>query len=114
MKLGEVTTVRFGLACNAVGLALVAVDAGWAPLTLALALLIVGQGLVAPRCPRSSPAAHPRADEGRRWACSKAAGGLARSVGPALGGFLFGRAVSSPYLVGAGLVVVAIFFVTDR
>jgi hypothetical protein len=48
VKLGEVRTLRLGLACNAIGLSLVAVDAGWAPLTLALALLIVGQGLVAP------------------------------------------------------------------
>jgi MFS family permease len=114
VKLGEVQTVRFGLVCNAVGLALVAVDAGWAPLTLALALLIVGQGLVAPTLSALVAARSPHARRGQTLGVQQAAGGLARSVGPALGGFLFGRAVSSPYLVGAGLVVIAIFFVTDR
>src|SRR5262245_18466554 len=44
-RLGETTTVRAGLACNAVGLALVAIDDGWATLTAALVLLVVGQGL---------------------------------------------------------------------
>src|SRR5438874_8431219 len=86
VKLGEVRTVRFGLACNALGLSLVAVDAGWAPLTLALALLIVGQGLVAPTL---SALVGGRASDDRRGqvlGIQQSAGGLARSVGPALGG----------------------------
>ena len=114
VKLGELRTVRFGLACNAVGLSLVAVDAGWAPLTLALALLIVGQGLVAPTL---SALVAGRASDDRRGevlGIQQSAGGLARSVGPALGGYLFGQSISAPYLVGAALVTVAIVLVTDR
>jgi predicted MFS family arabinose efflux permease len=114
VKLGELRTVRFGLACNVVGLSLVAVDAGWAPLTLALALLIVGQGLVAPTL---SALVAGRASEDRRGevlGVQQSAGGLARSVGPALGGYLFGRSISAPYLVGAALVAIAIVLVTDR
>jgi MFS family permease len=114
VRLGELRTVRFGLACNAVGLALVAVDAGWAPLTLALALLIIGQGLAAPTL---SSLVAARADGHRRGAAlglQQSAGGLARSVGPALAGYLFGRSVPAPYVVGAALVTVAILLVTDR
>src|SRR3954467_11901122 len=40
----EVRCVRGGLLCNAIGLTLVAADAGWLVLTIALALLIAGQG----------------------------------------------------------------------
>jgi len=114
VKLGELKTVRLGLACNAIGLSLVAVDAGWAPLTLALSLLIVGQGLVAPTLSALVAARSPSHRRGQTLGVQQAAGGLARSVGPALGGFLFGRSVSSPYLVGAALVVIAIVLVTDR
>ena len=114
VKLGELRTVRFGLACNAVGLSLVAVDAGWAPLTLALALLIIGQGLVAPTL---SALVAGRASDDRRGevlGIQQSAGGLARSVGPALGGYLFGQSIPAPYLVGAALVAVAMVLVTDR
>jgi len=114
VRLGELKTVRLGLACNAIGLSLVAVDAGWAPLTLALSLLIVGQGLVAPTLSALVAARSASDRRGQTLGVQQAAGGLARSVGPALGGFLFGRSVSSPYLVGAALVVIAIVLVTDR
>ena len=114
VRLGEVRTVQFGLVCNAVGLALVAVDAGWAPLVLALALLIVGQGLVAPTL-SALVAAHSSAHRtGATLGVQQAAGGLARSVGPAVAGYLFGRSIPAPYLFGAALVVVAILLVTDR
>jgi multidrug resistance protein len=114
VKLGELRTVRFGLACNAVGLALVAVDAGWAPLTLALALLIVGQGLVAPTLSALVAGRASIDRRGEALGVQQSAGGLARSVGPALGGYLFGQSISAPYLVGAALVTVAIVLVTDR
>ena len=114
VRLGELRTARLGLACNAIGLSLVAVDAGWAPLTLALALLIVGQGLVSPTL---SALVAGRASEDRRGevlGIQQSAGGLARSVGPALAGYLFGQSISAPYLVGAALVTIAIVLITDR
>jgi predicted MFS family arabinose efflux permease len=114
VKLGEMRTVRFGLACNAIGLAVVAVDAGWASLTLALTLLILGHGLVAPTLSSMVAAVSPHQRTGQTLGVQQAAGGLARSVGPALGGFLFGQAVSAPYVVGAMLVTIAILLVTDR
>jgi multidrug resistance protein len=112
-RLGELRTVRLGLACNAIGLSLVAVDAGWAPLTLALALLIVGQGLVSPTL-SALVAGHASDDRrGEALGIQQSAGGIARSVGPALAGYLFGQSISAPYLVGAAMVAIAIV-ITDR
>jgi DHA1 family tetracycline resistance protein-like MFS transporter len=114
VRFGEMRTVQLGLVCNALGLLLTAVDAGWLPLTIALGLLIVGQGVVAPTL-ASMVGARSGADRrGATLGIQQAAGGLARSLGPALGGYLFGRAISAPYLVGAGLVAVAVLLVTDR
>jgi hypothetical protein len=44
----------------------------------------------------------------------QSAGGLARTIGPALAGYLFGRSIPAPYLVGAVLVTLAMLLVTDR
>jgi multidrug resistance protein len=107
-RLGETTTVRAGLACTAVGLALVAVDDGWATLTLALVLLVVGQGLASPTLSAlvAGRSAHER--RGLTLGFQQSASALARSVGPAVAGVLFGRSVPAPYLAGAVLVVVAL------
>jgi predicted MFS family arabinose efflux permease len=113
-RLGEVRSVRFGLACNAIGLALVAVDAGWATLTLALALLIIGQGVVAPTLSSLVAASAHDRQRGAVLGIQQSAGGLARSVGPAVAGYLFGQSVAAPYVVGAALVVLALLLVTDR
>jgi multidrug resistance protein len=107
-RLGETTTVRAGLACNAVGLALVAIDDGWATLGLALVLLVVGQGLAAPTLSALVAGRSPDDRRGLTLGFQQSAGGLARSVGPALAGVLFGRSISAPYLAGAALVVVAL------
>jgi len=110
-RLGELRTVRTGLACNAVGLALVAADAGWATLTPALLLLVVGQGLVTPTLSSLVAGRIGHERRGSALGVQQSAGGLARSVGPALGGFLFGWSVPAPYLVGAVLVVGALLLV---
>jgi len=114
VRLGETRTIRTGLACNAAGLLLLAVDAGWPTVTAALALLIVGQGIVAPTLSSQISAASHSERRGQALGVQQSAGGLARSVGPALAGYLFGRSVSSPYLVGAALVGLALLLVTDR
>ena len=114
VKLGEVRTVRVGLACNGVGLALLAVDAGWVPVAAALALLVVGQGLVAPTLSSLISARARSHQRGQALGVQQSAGGLARSIGPAMAGYLFGRSVPAPYLVGAVLVGAALLLVTDR
>src|SRR3954454_4799782 len=113
-RFGEVRSVRGGLLCNAIGLTLVAVDAGWLVLTVALALLIVGQGVVGPTLSSQIPARSPQRLRGELLGIQKSSCGLARTIGPALGGYLFGRSIPAPYLVGAALVTVAMLLVTDR
>jgi DHA1 family tetracycline resistance protein-like MFS transporter len=107
-RLGETTTVRAGLTCNAVGLALVAVDDGWTTLTIALVLLVVGQGLASPTLSALVTGRSAKDRRGLTLGFQQSAGGLARSVGPALAGVLFGRSIPAPYLAGAALVVVAL------
>jgi multidrug resistance protein len=107
-RLGETTTVRAGLACTAVGLALVAIDDGWTTLGLALVLLVVGQGLASPTLSALVAGRSAQDRRGMTLGLQQSAGGLARSVGPVLAGVLFGRSVPAPYLAGAALVVVAL------
>jgi MFS family permease len=83
-------------------------------LTIALALLIAGQGVVAPTLSSQIAARSPERRRGEVLGIQQSAGGLARTVGPALGGYLFGRSIPAPYLVGAVLVTVAMLLVTDR
>jgi MFS family permease len=96
------------LACNAIGLALVAVDNGWATLAPALVLLVVGQGLASPTLSALVAGRSGAESRGVTLGFQQSAGGLARSVGPALAGVLFGWTVPAPYVVGAALVVLAL------
>jgi DHA1 family tetracycline resistance protein-like MFS transporter len=107
--LGELATLRAGLAADATGLVLLAFERGWAVVVPALIALTVGQGLVQTTM---TSAIAGRADPGRRGevlGAQQSAGGLARVIGPIAGGFLFERAgIGSPYLVGAVLMVIAV------
>ena len=107
-RLGELQTLRFGFACNAMGLLLLAPgDGGWPLLIAALLLLVVGQGLVTPTL-TAAVAGRARATErGAALGIQQAAGGLARVAGPSLAGVLFDARVAAPYLVGAALVIAA-------
>jgi multidrug resistance protein len=109
--LGERAVLRLGLVANACGLALLALDVGWPALVSALALLVVGQGLLTPTL--SAAVAGRAGDERGRWlGWQQSAGGLARVLGPVSAGVLFEQVgVGSPYLVGAVLVLVALALV---
>jgi multidrug resistance protein len=113
--LGETKTIRIGLAANALGLVLVALDSGWVTLAPGLLFLVMGQGLLAPTL-ASAVAGRARRDRrGATLGFQQSAGGLARVVGPLLGGALFQHVgIASPYVVGAGLAVVALLFVPSR
>jgi MFS transporter, DHA1 family, tetracycline resistance protein len=108
-KLGELGTLRAGLVVDAAGLALLSFARTWPAVVVALLALTVGQGLVTTMM---SSALAGRADPRRRGevlGAQQSAGGLARVVGPLAGGFLFDRAgIGSPYVVGAGLMLVAL------
>jgi multidrug resistance protein len=109
-RLGEVATLRAGLLVDAVGLLVLAFARSWVAAAPALLALTVGQGLV--QTTMSSVLAG-RADPARRGevlGAQQSAGGLARVLGPLMGGFLFQQiGPGAPYVVGAvvmGAVVV--------
>jgi multidrug resistance protein len=111
-KLGEMTTIRTGLACNTVGLVFVALDGGWTTLSPGLALLVVGQGLLIPTLTSAVAGRARRERRGTVLGFQQSAGGLARVVGPAAGGALFEHAgVAMPYVVGAALALLAVSLV---
>ncbi len=107
-RLGESGTLRIGLAANAAGLALLAVDGGWATLVPSLALLVLGQGLITPTLSSAIAGRAARA-RGAWLGWQQSAAALARVAGPVLAGVLFTQiGVGAPYVVGAVLVVAAL------
>ena len=108
-RLGEISTLRAGLGLNVVGLALLSLASSWPQLLLALLLLVTGQGFVTPTL-SSIVAGRARADRrGTALGFQQSAGGLARVVGPALGGLLFQHvSPGAPSLVGAALTGAAV------
>ncbi|MDQ2754508.1 MAG: MFS transporter [Actinomycetota bacterium] len=111
--LGEPVTLRLGLLLDAGGLVMLALTRGWVLAVPALVALTVGQGLV--QTTMTSTLAG-RADPRRRGqvlGLQQSAGGLARVIGPAIGGALLGSQVSgAPYVLGAGLMVLALLLCT--
>ena len=108
-RIGELATLKAGLAADAVGLLVLAFARSWPVGAPALLALTVGQGLV--QTTMSSVLAG-RADPARRGevlGAQQSAGGLARVIGPVVGGFLFQRVgVGAPYVLGAGVMAVVL------
>jgi MFS family permease len=110
-RLGESGTLRVGLSANAIGLALLALDAGWATLVVSLTFLVLGQGLITPTL-SSAVAGRAGRDRGTWLGWQQSAGGAARVLGPITAGALFQHiGVGSPYVVGAVLALVALSLV---
>ncbi|QXC60828.1 MFS transporter [Aquihabitans sp. G128] len=112
VALGEKGTLRAALALVAVGLVVLAIDGSWFSLVPALLLLVLGQGLVTPTMTSAVAGEAPAADRGRVLGFQQSAGALARAVGPAAAGFLYGRvSIPAPYLLGAALAAAAVVLV---
>lgn len=105
--LGESTTIRLGLALNIGGFALLSFAESWGVLVPGLVLLAVGQGLLTPTLSSAVAGMVPER-AGVALGVQQSAGGLARVVGPALGGALFAAAIPLPYIVAAGLTLIAL------
>lgn len=108
-RFGEAKTLRLGLALNACGLAILPFVHSLPALAPALLFLTAGQGLVTPTL--STTVAGRVADDRRGAAlgAQQSAGGLARVVGPIVGGFAFERiGVGAPYFGGVLLLVLAV------
>jgi predicted MFS family arabinose efflux permease len=107
-RVGEAATLRLGLLLNGAGLAVLPFVHSWALLALALLFLTSGQGLVTPTLAATVAGRAPDDQRGAALGAQQSAGGLARIVGPILGGLAFERiGVGAPYVVGVALVGVA-------
>jgi MFS family permease len=107
-RVGEPRTLLAGLAINGGGLALLAPAHSWALAAPALAGLTVGQGLVQTTMTASVAGRAGPERRGQALGAQQSVNGLARVVGPAIGGALLGSAVTGlPYLLGAALSVLA-------
>jgi multidrug resistance protein len=107
-RLGNLGTLRVGLACTALALALLSAATTWWLLVPVLVVLVVGQGLAGPSLSASVADRSAQERRGRAFGVQQSAGSLARIVGPAAAGLLFHWAVPLPSLVGAVLVLVAL------
>jgi MFS transporter, DHA1 family, tetracycline resistance protein len=105
--LGEAKTIRLGLILNVVGFAVISVADSWLTLPPGLALLALGQGLLTPTLSSAVAGMAPER-AGVALGVQQSAGGLARVVGPIIGGVLFAAAIPLPYIVAAGLTLIAL------
>ena len=106
-RLGESRTLRLGLLANALGLVVLAAVHSWWVLVPALAALVVGQGLATPSLTAAVAAVAGEDRRGGVLGLQQSAGGLARVLGPLAGGLAFEHlGLPSPYLAGAGVMVV--------
>lgn len=107
-RFGERPLLETGLACGAVAMGLLPVWRSWPAYFAGAALTSVGSGLVNPTISALVSRATPADRQGQVLGVSQSAGALARVLGPAVGGALFGHlGAASPYLVAAALVGLA-------
>ena len=112
-RLGELRALRLGLVLNGAGLAALALAYSWWVLVPALAAVAAGQGLVTPTLAAIVAGRTGGNSRGAALGVQQAAGGLARIVGPALGGLLFQHAGTGAAMVaGAALVTVPAVWMT--
>jgi MFS family permease len=107
--LGSRAALRLALVAVAAGMVVLAAGGGWAGLSVALVLLVVGQGVFGPTLSHATVETVGDAGRGAALGLQQGAGALGRIVGPLLAGVLLDRVgVGAPYLVAAGLAVVAL------
>ncbi|HEV8296445.1 MAG TPA: MFS transporter [Acidimicrobiales bacterium] len=105
----ESTILRVALACDAVGLVVLALDGGWATLVPALVVLTVGQGLLGPTLSSATAGQVDPQRRGEALGLQQSAGALGRVGGPLIAGALFqGIGVGAPYVLAAALAALAL------
>jgi len=112
-RFGEAGTLRFGLLTNAAGLLVLAAVHTWWLLVPALVALVVGQGLAMPALTAAFASSADAHRTGGVLGVQQSANGLARVVGPVVGGLLFEHVgVAAPYVVGAVFMAVCAVLAT--
>jgi len=105
-RLGEIRTLRLALVVNAVGLLLLSAVHSWWLLVPALVALVLGQGLATPSLTAATASLASERRRGGILGLQQSAGGLARVIGPLLGGLAFQHVgVPAPYLAGAAVML---------
>lgn len=110
-RFDERRILRSGLVLNAAGLLLLAVRGSSLLLVPALALLVLGQGLVSPTMSAAVAARVGPSQRAQVLGYQQSAGSLARFVGPASAGWLYQHNIGAPYVIAALLVVLAVALV---
>ncbi len=105
-RLGEVRTLRLALVINAFGLLLLTAVHSWWLLVPALVALVLGQGLATPSLTAATASVASERRRGGILGLQQSTGGLARVIGPLLGGLAFQHVgVPAPYLAGAAVML---------
>lgn len=112
-RLGEHGSIRLALGANAAGFLILSEARSWVLLAAGLALLAFGQGLLVPMI-SSAVAGLARASAGTALGLQASASGLARVVGPVMGGALFAVGTPMPYRAAALLTALVIPLIPRR
>lgn len=107
---GEAGVLRLALGLNAAGFGILAFAAGGTALASGVILLALGQGLLTATLASALAGAMPTRS-GAALGAQQSAAGLARVVGPFLGGALFAVATPIPYVVSSLLTLAAMALV---
>ncbi|MGF1665611.1 MAG: MFS transporter [Acidimicrobiia bacterium] len=107
-RLGETSAIRLGLVLNTIGLAAISTADTWALLVPGLVVLALGQGIITPTLSSAVAGSTTPDRAGSALGFQQSAGGLARVAGPLMGGALFAVSSPAPYLVAAGMTLVAL------
>jgi MFS transporter, DHA1 family, tetracycline resistance protein len=106
--LGQVRVVACGSLISAAGLATIAASYHFAPLIAGLVLLALGLGVTQPMLSSIASEYAGAEQRGAVLGFAQSAGGLARTVGPVLSGYLFeGIGAGAPFAGGAMAAVLA-------
>ncbi len=102
--------LRLGLALNGAGLVALAPAGSWPTLSVGLALVVVGQGLLLPFLSSTVAGLAPPGRSGGALGWQQSAQSMARVAGPAVAGALFATGVGFPFVVGgvASVLVMAL------
>lgn len=107
-RFGERSLVRAGIVSIGLGLVLLPFCETLGPLLGCLALLAVGSALYTPSAIGLLSRSTQETEQGATLGLSRSAAALARTLGPALGTFLFGRGLGWPFWSAALLLVGAL------
>lgn len=113
-RFGERGLQIAGLGLLAVGLALLPFSGTLALMLVALALLSIGDGAVTPTNNALLSLATPPEAQGETLGLSQGIAGLGRMIAPLIAGALFSVGIGLPFVVGAGLAVVALLVALPR